>query len=137
MRLILLSDKFYRDYSGCEEILQKDSRPYMCLAVSINGETFAIPFRHHIQHKYAFFTKPRCGLDYSKAVVISSEEYISSVSPRIDQMEFNAVKGKDARIQNGMEKYIKLYNTAKRYKETFFYYNILKCSSLQYFEEYL
>ena len=56
MRLIYLSSEFYKQYKDCPEILKKPSRPYACLTVKIRGLTFAIPFRHHIAHKYAFIT---------------------------------------------------------------------------------
>lgn len=98
MRFILLSDKFYQSYGKYREILQKDGRPYACLEVEIDGIRFAIPFRHHIPHKYAFFTYDTCGLDYTKAVVIKDESMISSEIPTIEQKEFNFLKGKDSRI---------------------------------------
>lgn len=137
MRIILLSDKFYRLYGGCKEIMQKKSRPYACLTVTINNVVFAIPFRHHISHKYAFITKNNYGLDYTKAVVIVDNTYISGILPQIDQDEFNAIKGKDALILNGMKKYISLYKKAKQHNGNPHYENIVRCSSLQYFEQYI
>ena len=81
MKLITLSPVFYERYHGCEEILIKQTRPYVCLAVKVDGVTFAIPFRHHIPHKWAFFTVGEAGLDYSKAVVISEWRFINSSTP--------------------------------------------------------
>ena len=42
MKLITLSPVFYERYRGCEEILIKQTRPYVCLAVKVDGVTFAI-----------------------------------------------------------------------------------------------
>ena len=69
MKLIILSDKFYKEYGGYREILKKPSRPYLCLTVKIDGVTFAIPIRHHINHPFCFKTIGDCGLDYTKAVI--------------------------------------------------------------------
>lgn len=136
MKLILLSEDFYKRYQNCKEILQKQTRPYACLTIKINGVLFAIPFRHHIRHKYAFFTYDNCGLDYTKAVVITRKTDVARTSPQIDQREFNMIKGKEQRIYNGLCSYIKLYKKALQYKESRHYANIIKCSSLQYFEDY-
>ena len=133
MRLIKLNDEFYRTYGSCSEILQKKARPYACLEVCIDGVTFAIPFRHHIKHKHAFITYGECGLDYTKAVVLTSGKFVSSDSVQIDQIEFNAIKGKERRIHKGMSDYLLLYKKAIQYRANRHYENIRRCSSLQYF----
>lgn len=137
MQLILLSDKFYNLYGACPEILTKKTRPYACLQVQIDNVTYAIPFRHHIAHKYAFITYNNCGLDYTKAVVVHDPQFIDSKHPQIEQREFNALKGKDARIVQGMRKYVALYKKARSYSSSTFYSNILKYSTLQYFDSYI
>lgn len=137
MRLIMLSDKFYKEYCNCAEVLQKQTRPYVCLEIKIRGTTFAIPFRHHIKHKYAFITYGECGLDYTKAVVIDDRQHIADVSPQVDQNEFNAIKGKESKIHKGLSNYIKLYKKALQYKDSSHYANIIRYSSLQYFEKFL
>lgn len=133
MRLVLLSAKFYEKYGQFPEILQKKNRPYACLEVRIDDMRFAVPFRHHITHRYAFFTGEGTGLDYTKAVVISGAEMISPERPHVNQAEFDALKGKDALIASGMRKYYKLVQNALRYQESARYSNILKCSALKYF----
>lgn len=137
IRLIFLSEKFYRQYGSCREILQKPSRPYACLAVKLDGLTFAIPLRHHINHEHAFITRGSCRLDYSKAVVIPDDTYIAPGHPKINQQEFNAMKGKDKVIETGMKNYLALYRKALRYRTNPHYARILQYSSLQYFKEYL
>ena len=133
MRFIFLSDEFYNDFANCPEIMQKRNRPYACLAVKIHGQTFAIPFRHHINHSYAFITYGDCGLDYTKAVVISKASYIGVGNPQIEQREFNALKGKEDAIVRGLTKYIKLYKKACLYPNNSHYANIRDYSSLKYF----
>ena len=137
MRLIYLSEKFYERHKGCEEILLKDKRPYACLAIRINTFIFAIPFRHNINHRYAYFTYGKCGLDYTKSVVISLRSDIAPETPIIEQREFDAIKGKERNIYRGLCSYINTYKKALKYQDSPHYQNILKCSSLQYFKEYL
>ena len=134
MRLIYLSDKFYEKYGKYPEILKKDSRPYACLEVEIDGRTYAIPLRHHITHKYAFLTIGNQGLDYTKAVVIDDDEYISSLPAWIDSAEFAIIKNRESVIANGMKKYCRIYQKAVQYKDKPFYSDILKYTTLKYFD---
>ena len=133
MKLVFLSQEFYEKYSGCKEILQKSTRPYVCLEVCVNGLTFAIPFRHHIPHKYAFMIEGESGLDYTKAVLILAESDISEEQPWIDQKSFNAIKGQERRIQKGMRDFLKIYKKARQYRVNPRYRYILQCSTLSYF----
>lgn len=87
----------------------KPTRPYACLAVGIDGVLFAIPFRHHIAHKWAFITYGDAGLDYSTAVVVADERFIGNMKLQIEQREFEALKGKEPLITNGMRKYLVAY----------------------------
>ena len=82
MRYVFLSTKFYQQYnsSNYPEIEQKIDRPYVMLIVKIDNLTFAIPFRSHIKHQYAFMTDKinACGIDYSKAVIVLYPDYIDN-----------------------------------------------------------
>jgi len=137
MRLVYLSDAFYDEFESCGEILKKRNRPYACLAVQIDGVLYAIPLRHHVEHKYGFITFGKCGLDYSKAVVIRSRADIGPGSPHINQAEYNMIKGREAVIARGMRNYVKLYKTARQYPGNKHYSNILAYSTLKYFERYI
>lgn len=137
MRLIRLSQKFYDEYSECEEILRKPSRPYVCVTLSVDGVLFAVPFRHHITHQYSFITYDEYGLDYSKAVVVPDSSYISKDRPQIEQKEYNIIKKNEEKIKTELSKYIKLYKKARIFNTSIHYRNILKCTSLKYFDEYL
>ena len=133
MRFIFLSDEFYDDFAKCEEILQKRNRPYACLEIQVYGKTFAIPFRHHISHKYCFPTYKDYGLDYTKAVLILKPSYIATGTPQINQKEYNILKGKEAQIAREFSKYVKLYQKAKQYPDSPHYASILRYSTLKYF----
>ena len=137
MKLITLSAYFYSEYAACTEILTKPTRPYACLEVNIDGVRFAIPFRHHIVHKWAFITYGQSGLDYSKAIVLSDRRFVGQHSPIIEQVEFNALKGKEKLITNGMRQFLKAYRNAVNYPANPHYNFIRSCSSLQYFHKEL
>lgn len=137
MKLITLSPYFYSKYGNYPEILAKPARPYVCLAVRIDGVPFAIPFRHHIPHKWAFITYGEAGLDYTKAVVLADGRFIGRHTPEIEQIEFDALKGKEALITNGMRKYLAAYKKAVKYTNNRHYDTIRSCSSLQYFHREL
>ena len=137
MNIVYLSAGFYNKYSGCKEILHKQDRPYGCVTVNIDGLTFAVPFRHHIPHNHAFKTIGNAGLDYTKAVIIDPTLDIGPGQPQIHQAEFNIIKGKDIVIRNKLLKYIKVYKTAKQHSDNPYYKQIITCSALQYFEQYL
>lgn len=133
MKFIFLSDAFYDAYEQYSEILEKRSRPYVCLEVCIDGMRFAIPLRHHITHNHAFFTVGDAGLDYTKAIVIKNNRMIADEAPQIDQRTFNALKGKEAVIIRGMHKYYKLLQNALKYQNSPRYTRILEYSALKYF----
>jgi protein AbiQ len=137
MKIIFLSPEFYADFAHCKEILQKQNRPYACLAIKIDGKVFAIPIRHRITHKYAFKTVGDCGLDYTKAVIISKASYISRTPATINQKEYDLIKGTEAMIANGMRRYIALYKKALQYPDAPHYQSILQYSSLGVFAKLL
>lgn len=78
-----LSQEFYANYPKPQykEILDKPARPYCCLTIDCGRDYFiCIPYRSHINHKYAFKFKSTArsknnssGLDYSKIVIILKE----------------------------------------------------------------
>lgn len=80
----------------------------------------------------------RCGIDYSKAVVINDKDYIDNetkVFLRPD--EFKKLQGKDYKIKQQFEDYIKLYKQAKIDETVPYRDYILQFSTLQYFEQYI
>lgn len=145
MKFYYLSESFYTKYSSYSEILQKKTRPYATLIIEDSGVTFAIPMRTNINknNHYCFITneKKNSGLDYLKAVVISENTYINTITEaKISDFEFNKIKFKEKEIQNSFKKFLKDYiKFNKRYKKNTsipipisFQY-----SSLQYFHDEL
>ena len=140
MDFIFLTDRFYADYLHCSEIEKKKERPYVQVYIELNGVDFALPMRSNITHNYAFWTdKPnRCGVDFSKAVVIEDNEYIDKVNkPFIRPNEFRALIGKEYEVEQGLLHYIKEYKQAKLNPVIHRKNLLLKYSTLQYFEKYI
>lgn len=142
MKFTFLSKQFYQDYpqNKFEQLELKDNRPYAHVVVETYGKTFYLPLRSNINHPHAFFTnkKERCGIDYSKAVILKKDEYLDKhTKVYIRKDEFKKLKGKDYRIKNEFEEYIKLYKKAKTDITVPHREDILEYSSLQYFEEFL
>ena len=77
-----LSDKFYRKYPSEQfpELMVKENRPYTQVITDINGLKFAVPLRSDISHSTDVLwtdKQARHGLDFTKAVIILDDEYIS------------------------------------------------------------
>lgn len=112
-----LSNDFYDDYdiSKYPEIENKPTRPYMVLLIKIGSNTFAIPFRTNIRHKYCYkFRKSErptnavTGLDYTKAVVVNDTKYIGNPAT-IDNREFVELNSKYYFIISQFKKYVAGY----------------------------
>ena len=139
-RFIFLSEKFYNTYPSAKypEMEQKKNRPYIQVYVEIDGVQFAIPLRSDIHHPHVLWTDKanHCGVDFSKAVVITDDSYIDfSTEPNLRQKEFNALRGKDFKIKMKMEKYIADYKKAKQDLSKSVNQMLVKYSTLQYFEK--
>ncbi len=139
-RFVFLSKKFYNTYptSLYPEMEQKQNRPYIQVCVEIDGVQYAIPLRSDIHHPHVFWTdkENHCGVDFSKAVVITDESYIDFFTePHLRQNEFDALRGKDFKIKSKMEKYIADYKKAKKDLSNPINQTLVKYSTLQYFEK--
>ncbi|MCI9457600.1 MAG: hypothetical protein HFE44_11590 [Oscillospiraceae bacterium] len=140
MTFIFLSASFFQDYANCPEIEQKANRPYICTYIEVNGISFAIPLRSHINHPHVLWTdkENHCGLDFSKTVVLTKPSYIdANKKPHIRQNEFDALRGKDYLIQQRLLKYISAYKKAKERLDVPRNQILCSCSTLQYFESYI
>lgn len=139
-RFVFLSQKFYNTYPTQQypEMEQKQNRPYIQVCVEIDGVQYAIPLRSDIHHPHVLWTdkKKRCGVDFSKAVVIKDDSYIDlSIEPYLRQNEFDALRGKDFKIKCKMEKYIEDYKKAKKDLTNPINRMLVTYSTLQYFEK--
>lgn len=142
MKYTFLSKNFYDDYPSEQypQMEQKTNRPYAHVQLLLNGILFAIPLRSNIDHPHAFFTnkKKKCGIDYSKAVAITKDNYIDhSTKVFLRPDEFSKLQGKDFRIRKQFADYVELYKQAKIDENVKHRDKILKFSTLQYFEEYI
>lgn len=118
-QILKLTDEFYQAYPDppYREILHKPTRAYACLLIqSKYGYFIAIPYRSEISHKYAFkfrksnrSKKHKSGLDYTKAVVISNREFISSFSALVDKDEYMETRDNIETIKNEINEFIDDY----------------------------
>lgn len=140
-QFLFLTSDFYADYANCTEIEQKPDRPHVRVLIRAKNLDFAIPMRSHIRHPHAFLTDKinACGLDYTKAVVITKPaRYIDSITcPHIRQQEFDCLRGKEYIIERGMAKYIDTYKKALLRPDIPRNATLLKYSTLQYFHKYI
>ena len=140
MDFIFLSQSFYNAYANCPEIEQKLDRPYVRVCVRINGVLFAVPLRSHISHPHVLWTDKaaQCGLDFSKAVVLTRREYVdANRRPHIRPREFDALRGKEYLVVQRMQQYIHEYKKAKRRLDVPRNRMLCQYSTLQYFERYI
>ena len=138
LRYTFLTQQFYDDHAECREIEAKVNRPYVKVLVEIEGHTFAVPLRSHIAHPHVLWTdrERRCGLDFSKAVVVDRPEYIdTSRVPHIRQNEFDALRGKEYIVETRMRKYIADYKKARARLDIPRNRVLCRYSTLQYFED--
>lgn len=141
VNFVFLTRDFYEDYKHCSEIEQKDNRPYAMVLATINNIDFAIPLRSNIKHNHVVWTdkQSRCGLDLSKALVITDKnKYIDTTTqPHIRQNEFDALRGKEHFIKQKLEHYVNIYTKALRKRYLTDKALLCKYSTLQYFHEEL
>jgi len=141
VKLVFLTEKFYKRYEKCTEIEQKDYRPYIRIEVVINGVVWAVPLRSNINHDCAIWTdkENKCGIDVTKAVVIEKPtQYISNIRPYVRPNEFKVLKQIDEhRIVLKLQQHIKEYKKAKTHPDIPRNKKLLSYSTLQYFEKYI
>lgn len=91
-------------------------------------------------YEYVLWTdeENRCGLDFSKAIVLTKPKYIDrSRKPYIRPNEFNSLRGKERIIEMKMEQYIAAYKKAKQRIDVPRNQIICRYSTLQYFDHYI
>lgn len=144
-RLRYLTEDFYKIYNEIDypEIEHKLERPYMVFLVKIDNNTYAIPFRTNVKHKWCYKfkntsrdTKYATGLDYSKAVIVNEELYIGG-SAVIDNKEYVELNNKYYFIIKQFNAYLKGYIKYAKGEVNEFEARKYKFSTLQYFHEEL
>lgn len=111
MELRYLSSMFYQKYKYCSEIMSKgETRPYIILVIEVEKNKFAIPIRtnlHKTKDCYESNHQTNSGLDYTKSVVISRDDYIDSTRfPEIEHKEYNYIKFKEREIKISFARFI-------------------------------
>ena len=140
-----LSKEFYKAYPHNEfpEMEAKLGRPYVVLLVEINNIKFAIPLRTNIRHSYCYKfktsdreTKSSTGIDFSKAVVISKDNYLGEETD-INDKEYLELQEKAFFIINKFKKYVFDYISFKKNCGNEYIARRYKFSTLKYFDEFL
>ena len=140
-----LSDEFYKKYSSKNypEIEHKASRPYLVMLVKIDSNTFAIPFRTNIRHRYCYKfkqsnrdTQTVTGLDYTKAVIVNSINFIGDKAT-IDNKEFVELNNKYFFILKQFKKYVDGYRDFVNRKLNQYENKRYQFSTLKYFHSEL
>ena len=137
-----LSEKFYKDYPSDQyaEMMLKENRPYTQVITDVNGLKFAVPLRSDISHSTDILwtnKKEKHGLDFTKAVIILDDSYISDEQVFIRPKEHKHLLGKERRVKEKMEKCINNYKKAKANIKEKHNADYCRFSTLQYFEEYI
>ncbi|GHU63462.1 hypothetical protein FACS189445_6680 [Spirochaetia bacterium] len=140
-----LTPTFYAQYSQCREILTKDDRPYYVALLELDGLWYAIPLRSHISHPYCFVADTmdgqKCGLDYSKTVVITDKgRFIDPAPVTIRQYEFNVMTQHEHLIKKQFSSYILSYKKEihrRLNNPALPVSNLCRYSSLKYFHQEL
>ena len=118
MQLKKLEELFYEENKHLVEVLDKDrdgnwdgnkTRGYGIAVCEHKGLRFGIPLRTKIKHDCCFKTKDDKGLDYSKAVLLLKDSYISKNPFVIPQEEHVKILDKSHHIQKMFSKYVEIY----------------------------
>ena len=117
MEVKRLDELFYEENKHLVEVLDKrgaewtggKTRGYGIVLVEIGELKFGIPLRSHMRAKNGFVTAEDKGLDFSKAVLLSKEEYISKTDFIIPRPEYLRIKDNSNDIAKGFNKYVSKY----------------------------
>lgn len=150
-QVLNLTQQFYTDYPDppYKEIVRKSSRPYNCLLIQSHyGYFICIPYRSHINHKYAYKFKNsvrskrvKSGLDYSKIVIITDSKYIGNVNAIVDKDEYDETRDNIEYIKADSQRYVDDYIDFIMKKSTKYdpkeFARIYQYSTLKYFHNEL
>ncbi len=112
-----LEEVFYIENTHLVEVMDKrgnawnsdKTRGYGVVVVEIVGLRFGIPLRSHANHKQCYNFSGDKALDYSKAVLLMKDEYISEVPFKIPDEEFIVIQKKSFFITQQFTKYVERY----------------------------
>lgn len=122
-----LEDLFYAENAHLEEVMDKDrttgiwtedkTRGYGIVVMEMQTLRFGIPLRSNIPrgNKHSFITKEskdrriRKGLDFTKAVLLVRDDYVSNVTFQIPLDELKILRDNEFIIGKSFEKYVVQY----------------------------
>lgn len=113
-----LDHSFYRDNGHLVQTLTKERGYGIVVINTAGGLKFGIPLRSNLPNKACFVTKTevqpngviqKSGLDYSKALLITSDDYISNAVFFIPTDERDAISKRSREIAKEFEKYTEKY----------------------------
>lgn len=150
-----LTDKFYEENGHLERILDKEKgstefkdkgRGYGVIVIDFKGLQFGIPLRSNMTHKYGFTTERirdevknktyRKGLDYTKAVILKEDDYVTERSFKIPAEEFDKINDSKEMIKRQFTNFVKKYVTAvERNDQNLLSKNYRDSSLINYHEE--
>jgi len=143
VQLKKLDNSFYINNTHLKEALDNHNgnwtqgkvRGYGVVIISINNLSFAIPLRSNIKHKSSYITVRSNqkglegkGLDFTKALLITEQKYISHLLFKISTDEHKKLANKEHYITNKFEKYVSKYIVATQKSD----HNILKSSNYRF-----
>lgn len=117
-----LEDIFYTENTHLVEVMDKrgerwaddKTRGYGIVLVEIVGLRFGIPLRSGATHKQCYKFYEDNALDYSKAVLLDKDEYISNVAFLIPDDQYLIIKSKSHFIVEQFSKYVERYIKAHK-----------------------
>ncbi|MCA0892847.1 type III toxin-antitoxin system TenpIN family toxin [Microbulbifer agarilyticus] len=131
MELKKLHNSFYADNAKVEQALDFDTesgtwssgkvRGHGVVQISVNSLTFAIPVRSYIKHNASFILEVNrqrrdvkgMGLDYSKALLITKAEHISTSTFLLkSKAAGKKLVDKEAHVTAQFNKYVEKYTSA-------------------------
>ncbi|HHA2533729.1 TPA: hypothetical protein ACOEBE_001353 [Stenotrophomonas maltophilia] len=118
MLLLKLEALFFQENAHLVEVLDKNKngewdgekeRGYGIAVISHNGLRFGIPLRSNISHRFCYRTSASKGLDYTKAVLLAKDTYISDRPFMIPSEEYVKIKDRSHHISGQFGKYVNKY----------------------------
>ncbi|MBN8740403.1 MAG: hypothetical protein BGP24_22425 [Lysobacterales bacterium 69-70] len=117
MLICKLTPQFFEENSSLKEVLDREkgvwvgekTRGYGIVLIDYKSLRFGLPLRTSIKHHYCFQTEDSKGLDYSKAVLLQKDGYISDQPFKIPQDEFLKIANSTHHIGQMFSKYVSNY----------------------------
>ncbi|MDQ1063631.1 hypothetical protein [Stenotrophomonas sp. SORGH_AS_0282] len=118
MLILKLEPLFFQENTHLVEVMDKNKRGqwdgekergYGIAVISYRNLRFGIPLRSNIAHNYCFKTSEGKGLDYTKAVLLQKDGYISDQPFVIPVDEYVKIKDRAHFISDKFGKYVEKY----------------------------